>query len=178
MSVGASALVAPTFVVDASGNFTKINNIATSFPAAQGTAGQVLANNGSGTLSWATRVSSVTATSPLTSSGGTTPVIALGTVTVAKGGTNLTATPTNGQLLIGNGTGYTLATLTQGSGITITNASGAITIASTGVQAGSTGSRPGGLAAANVGRTYFDTSLGIPIWWNGAAWVNASGSVV
>jgi hypothetical protein len=35
-------------------------------------------------------------------------------------------------LLIGNGSGYTLTTLTQGSGITITNGSGSITIAATG----------------------------------------------
>jgi hypothetical protein len=34
----------------------------------------------------------------------------------------------NGQLLIGNGTGYTLATITAGSGISVTNASGSITI--------------------------------------------------
>lgn len=54
-----------------------------------------------------------------------------GTVAVANGGTALSSTPTNGQLLIGNGTNYTLATLTQGSGITITNAAGAITIAAT-----------------------------------------------
>jgi len=37
-------------------------------------------------------------------------------------------TPTNGQLLIGNGTNFTLATLTAGSGISITNAAGAISI--------------------------------------------------
>jgi hypothetical protein len=35
----------------------------------------------------------------------------------------------NGELLIGNGTGYTPATLTQGTNITITNAAGQITIA-------------------------------------------------
>lgn len=29
-----------------------------------------------------------------------------------------------------------------------------------------------------VGQTYFDTSLGIPIWWNGAQWVDATGAVV
>ena len=45
------------------------------------------------------------------------------------GGTGLTAAPTNGQLLIGNGSGYTLATLTEGSNITITEGSGSITIA-------------------------------------------------
>lgn len=54
-----------------------------------------------------------------------------GTLGVAKGGTNKTATPTNGQLLIGNGTDYTLATITQGTGISITNGSGSITIAAT-----------------------------------------------
>jgi hypothetical protein len=52
---------------------------------------------------------------------------------VTRGGTGVTATPTNGQLLIGNGTGYTVSTLTAGNNIQITNASGSITIASTGV---------------------------------------------
>lgn len=49
-------------------------------------------------------------------------------VPVGSGGTGLTSTPTNGQLLIGNNTGYALATLTAGSGITITSAAGSITI--------------------------------------------------
>jgi hypothetical protein len=61
---------------------------------------------------------------------------------VIYGGTGLTAIPTNGQLLIGNGTGYTLSTLTAGTGLAITNAAGSITprIANTGVTAGSYGS--------------------------------------
>ena len=56
-----------------------------------------------------------------------------GTLPVANGGTGQTSY-TDGQLLIGNSTGNTLtkATLTQGSGITITNSAGSITIASTG----------------------------------------------
>ena len=56
-----------------------------------------------------------------------------GTVAVANGGTGQT-TYTDGQLLIGNSTGNTLtkATLTAGSGVSITNGSGAITIASSG----------------------------------------------
>jgi hypothetical protein len=29
-----------------------------------------------------------------------------------------------------------------------------------------------------VGQTYFDTTLGIPIWWNGTVWKNASGTTV
>jgi hypothetical protein len=32
--------------------------------------------------------------------------------------------------------------------------------------------------AAFTGQMYFDTTLGIPIWWNGAAWVNSAGLVV
>ena len=54
-----------------------------------------------------------------------------GTLPVANGGTGLTATPANGQLDIGNGTGFTRAVLTAGSGITVTNSAGGITIAST-----------------------------------------------
>jgi hypothetical protein len=52
-----------------------------------------------------------------------------GTLPVLNGGTGQTSY-TDGQLLIGNSTGNTLAkaTLTQGTGITITNGAGAITI--------------------------------------------------
>jgi hypothetical protein len=55
-----------------------------------------------------------------------------GVLPVAKGGTNLATVPTNGQLLIGNGSGYTLASLTAGSNITITPGAGTISIAATG----------------------------------------------
>lgn len=63
-----------------------------------------------------------------------------GTVAVTNGGTGET-TYTNGQLLIGNTTGNTLtkATLTAGTGITITNSTGSITIAA-GTSSASTGS--------------------------------------
>jgi hypothetical protein len=133
-------------------------------------------------------VSSVTATSPVASSGGATPVISLNsgygdtlnpyasktqnyvlaapngtggvptfralvaadiptlnqntsgtaaglsaTLVVSSGGTGQ-STYTDGQLLIGNSTGNTLtkSTLTAGSGVTITNSAGGITIAATG----------------------------------------------
>lgn len=56
-----------------------------------------------------------------------------GQVAVANGGTALSSTPTNGQLLVGNGTNYTLAALTAGSGISVTNGAGSITLAATGV---------------------------------------------
>jgi len=29
-----------------------------------------------------------------------------------------------------------------------------------------------------IGQIYFDTTLDIPIWWNGSKWVNASGTGV
>lgn len=52
-----------------------------------------------------------------------------GTLGVANGGTALTATPTNGQLLIGNATNYTLATVTgTANQITVTNGAGSITL--------------------------------------------------
>lgn len=48
-------------------------------------------------------------------------------VGVAYGGTGVTAAPANGQLLVGNGTGYALANLT-GTNVTITNGPGTIAI--------------------------------------------------
>lgn len=72
-------------------------------------------------------------TTGLTPSTGTTGAITLaGTLAVANGGTGQTSY-TNGQLLIGNTTGNTLtkATLTAGTGISITNGAGSITIAAT-----------------------------------------------
>jgi hypothetical protein len=57
---------------------------------------------------------------------------ALGILSVGNGGTGTDEVPANGELLIGNGTDYTLSTLTAGSNITITNGSGTITIAASG----------------------------------------------
>ncbi|MEI7890712.1 MAG: hypothetical protein WCI36_01965, partial [bacterium] len=52
---------------------------------------------------------------------------------VADGGTGVDGSAAgNGKLLIGNGTGYTLANLTAGAGISINNTAGAITISSSG----------------------------------------------
>jgi hypothetical protein len=100
---------------------TSVTNVKTSgtltagmvtYPNAHGTTGQVLSTTGSGTLTWV---------SPSASS-------LSGTVAVANGGTGLSSTPANGQIDIGNGTGFTRATLTAGTAITITNNAGAITI--------------------------------------------------
>lgn len=60
----------------------------------------------------------------------------IGTLAVTHGGTGQTSY-TDGQLLIGNTTGNTLAkaTLTAGTGISVTNGSGSITVANSGVTA-------------------------------------------
>lgn len=56
-----------------------------------------------------------------------------GILGTANGGTGVNGSAaSNGQLLIGNGSGYSLATLTAGSNVTITNGAGTITIAATG----------------------------------------------
>ena len=91
----------------------------------------------------------------LTSGGAGAPAF-IQTLPVANGGTGQT-TYTDGQLLIGNTTGNTLTktTLTAGSNITITNGSGAITIAASG----------GGASAATptaLGTVYGATSSGSP----------------
>jgi hypothetical protein len=71
------------------------------------------------------------ANNALYSTGATT--LTAGTLPVAAGGTGLSSTPTDGQLDIGNGTGFTRAALTAGTAISITNGSGSITVANTGV---------------------------------------------
>lgn len=89
----------------------------------------VEASNGSGVTSFSA------GTTGLTPSTTTTGAVTLaGTLAVANGGTGQTSY-TDGQILIGNSTGNTLAkaTLTAGTGISVTNGSGSITIANSGV---------------------------------------------
>ena len=100
-------------------------------------AGTVSSVGGTGTVNGITLTGTVTSSGSLTL-GGTLSGVNLttqvtGTLPVASGGTNQT-TFTNGQLLIGNTTGNTLtkATLTAGSGVSITNGAGSITISATG----------------------------------------------
>ncbi len=58
---------------------------------------------------------------------------------VNAGGTGLSDIPTNGQLLIGNGSGYTLNNLISGAGVSITNGSGTIDITNAGVLSNTAG---------------------------------------
>lgn len=78
-------------------------------------------------------------------------------VAIADGGTGLSTTPTDGQLLIGKTStnGYALATLSAGSGISITNGSGTISIAASG---GLTWSGQNANFTASVNNGYVVTS--------------------
>jgi hypothetical protein len=58
--------------------------------------------------------------------------ITSGTLVVSRGGTGVSTTPTNGQILIGNNTGFSLATITAGTNIAISNSPGGITISQVG----------------------------------------------
>jgi hypothetical protein len=86
-------------------------------------------------------------------------------ITPTSGGTGTSAIPTNGQLLIGNGTNYNLNTLSNGSGIGITNGAGTISVANTGVLSNIAGtgisvsSATGDVTIANTGVTSFKTTL-------------------
>jgi len=125
---------------------------------------------GSGTVtSVAATVPSVfsVAGSPITTSGTLALTYSGTALPVANGGTGLTTTPANGALDIGNGTGFTRTTLTAGSNITITNASGAITIAASGggSAAGSTTQlqyNNAGAFAGSANMTFDGTSLTLP----------------
>jgi hypothetical protein len=104
--------------------------------SATGTGGTVTSVSGTGTVNGITLTGSVTTTGSLTL-GGTLSGVDLtsqvtGVLPVANGGSGQ-STYTDGQLLIGNSTGNTLtkATLTAGTGISVTNGGGAITIAAT-----------------------------------------------
>ncbi len=55
-----------------------------------------------------------------------------GVLGINRGGLETSTIPTDGQIPIGNGTNYSLSTLTAGPGVSITNSPGNITIAGTG----------------------------------------------
>lgn len=110
-----------------------------------------------------------------------------GTLAVANGGTGQTSY-VDGELLIGNSTGNTLAkaTLTAGSGVSISNGSGSITISATGtggtvtsVDSTFTGGiiSVGGVPITTSGTIAFTvagTSGGIPYFSSSSAWASSA----
>ena len=114
-----------------------------------------------------------------------------GTLPVANGGTGQTSY-TDGQLLIGNSTGNTLtkATLTAGSGISITNGPGSVTITATGggggggtvtsvdVSGGTTGLTTSGGPITSSGTITLAGTLGVANGGTGVTTSTGTGSVV
>jgi hypothetical protein len=127
----------PVFAVNAQGQITSVTN--TSIAIAAGAVSGLAASATTDTTNASNITSGTLGTGRI--SGSYTGITAVGTLTsgtwnaaaigVAYGGTGLTATPTNGQLAIGNGSGYSLATLTAGTNVSISNSAGGITINAT-----------------------------------------------
>ena len=103
----------------------KVSNSATTATSVN-TNSAIVARDASGNFNAGTITANLTGNVTGNLTGNATNVT--GTVAVANGGTGLTAVPANGQILIGNATGFSLANLTQGTGVSITNGAGAVTI--------------------------------------------------
>lgn len=148
-----SASVVGQFTVDTKGTLVFAQNVSIAIDASQIISGTIASARIAGSYTGITGVGTLTvgmwnADTIGTDYGGTgltsftsggalyatsTTALTSGTLPVTAGGTGQTSY-TNGQLLIGNTTGNTLtkATLTAGSGVTITNGAGSITISATG----------------------------------------------
>lgn len=110
-----------------------VTSVGLALPAEFSVSGSPVTSSGTLTGSWASAAQNSVFAGPSSSSG--TPTFRslvvgdLPTVTTAKGGTGLTATPTNGQIPIGNGAGYSLSTITgTANQVGVSNASGSITL--------------------------------------------------
>jgi len=148
--------------------FPVVNSVGSQFKIAPANILLSTFNNDSG---WTSNTGTVTSvqvsggSTGLTFSGG--PITTSGTITMAgtlaigNGGTGVTATPTAGQLLIGNTTNsdYDLANLTAGTGISITNADGSITIAA---------DNNGSVTSVSTANSTFISGSGGPITGSGS----------
>jgi hypothetical protein len=172
-----SASQVPVFAVDTYGRITSVTN--TSIAIAAGAVSGLATSATTDTTNAANITSGTLPTARL--SGSYTGITGVGTLTagtwngtaigVAYGGTGLTATPTNGQLPIGNGTGYTLATLSAGTNVSISNTAGGITISATPAAGGT---------VTSVAMTVpsFLSVTGSPITTSGTLAVSLSGTAL
>jgi len=148
--------------------FPVVNSVGSQFKIAPANILLSTFNNDSG---WTSNTGTVTSvqvsggSTGLTFSGG--PITTSGTITMAgtlaigNGGTGVTNTPTAGQLLIGNTTNsdYDLANLTAGTGISVTNGDGSITIAAL---------NNGTVTSVGTGNSTFISGSGGPITGSGS----------
>ena len=172
-----SASQVPVFAVDTYGRLTSVTN--TSIAIAAGAVSGLAASATTDTTNATNITSGTLPTGRL--SGSYTGITGVGTLTAgtwngtaigtAYGGTGLTATPTNGQLPIGNGTGYTLATLSAGTNVSISNTAGGITISATPAAGGT---------VTSVAMTVpsFLSVTGSPITTSGTLAVSLSGTAL
>ena len=172
-----SASQVPVFAVNAQGQLTSVTNtsIAIAAGAVSGLAASATtdttnaANISSGTLPSARLSGSYTGITGVgTISAGTWNGTAIG---YAYGGTGLTAAPANGQLAIGNGSGYTLANLTAGTNVSISNTAGGITISAT-------PSAGGTVTSVAMSVPSFLSVTGSPITTSGTLAVSYSGTAL
>lgn len=111
-----------------------------------------------------------------------TTALTSGVLPITGGGTGIGTTPSNGQLLIGNGTGWSKASLTAGAGVTITLGTGTIlisasagTVTSVNVSGGSTGLTFSGGPITGAGTI---TAAGTLAVANGGTGVTSTASII
>jgi hypothetical protein len=172
-----SASQVPVFAVNAQGQLTSVTN--TSISIASGAVSGLAASATTDTTNASNITSGTLATGRI--SGSYTGITGVGTLTAGTwngtaigtlyGGTGLTATPTNGQLAIGNGSGYTLANLTAGTNVSISNTAGGITISAT-------PSAGGTVTSVAMTVPSFLSVTGSPITTSGTLAVSLSGTAL
>ena len=165
--------------------------------SAAGTAGQVLTSGGSGSPTWTTASGTGTVTS-VNVSGGTTgltasggPVTTSGTITlagtlaIANGGTNSTATPTAGTIPYGTGTALAYSAAGTAGQVLTSGGSGSptwTTVTGTGTVTSVAQSFTGGLisvsgspitASGTLALTVAGTSGGVPYFGSSSTWASS-----
>lgn len=94
-----------------------------------------------------------------------------GTLPYGNGGTGVSAAATNGQLLIGNGSGFTLANITVSAPLSISNTAGGIALSASGL---GTGDVVGPASATDRALAIYDSTSG-KIIQNSTATVTSAG---